>query len=230
MVGTGIIAKAHLGAVKNNDKSEIVAVADINEESAKKISEEYNIPYFTDYKEMADKVKMDAVILNLPHFLHCEASIFFLERNIHVLCEKPMANTLEECDRMLAAAGRSQAKLAIGHTTRQNSVNKCIKKFIEEKTLGELCMHTEVRTISYFTASRQKWFLDKKLSGGGLLMNYGAHSFETLMNVTGGKITDMDADIGNLMDKNGVEAHAMLKFKIEKKYLVVLPFAAIPLF
>ncbi len=212
MVG---VAKRHTNAIVTNDKVKFAAVADINEDTARMIGDEFDVPYYTDYKKMADEIELDAVILNLPHYLHCEVSVFFLERNIHVLCEKPMAITLEECDRMIAAAERSEAKLAIGHNTRQTSANKCIKKFIEEKTLGELCMHTEIRTCSYFDDSRPKWFLDKKLSGGGILMNYGAHSFETIMNVTGGKITDIDADIANLMNKDGVEAHAMIKFKID---------------
>ncbi len=224
MVGTGIIAPPHLDAIKKNDETELVAVADINEESAKKTAEEYGVPYFTDYKEMAEKVEMDAVILNLPHFLHCEVTIYFLEKGINVLCEKPMANTAEECDKMIEAEKRSTAKLAIAHPSRASVSNGIIKDYIDNKTLGDLCMITEIGTTTYFTEQRPKWFIDRKLSGGGLIMNYGAHSLETITYVTGGEVTDINADMGNLTGQGTIEGHSMIKFKLDGKIPCSLTF------
>ncbi len=230
VVGTGIIANAHFSAIDKIDEYSLACIAEVKENIAKQIGEKYGVPYYTDYKEMAEKEEFDAVILNLPHFLHCEATVYFLEKGIHVLCEKPMANTVEECDRMIEASEKSGAKLYIGHIMRHFASNKIIKKIIADKSLGELCMYTEVRTISYFNDERPKWFFDKKLAGGGLLMNYGAHTFDLLRYLTDGEITDVDADIGNLMDKSGVEAHAQIKLKIDGRIPCSVTFCGYPSF
>lgn len=88
-------------------------MCDVNEAQVKEIDKEKNVPYFLDYKEIPYAVEVDAVILNLPHYLHCEASIFFLEHGINVLVEKPMANTVEECDRMIEAAKKAAKSLQL---------------------------------------------------------------------------------------------------------------------
>ena len=113
MIGTGIIARTYFDALKAVDDFKLAAVAEINEEVAKSVSEEQGVPCYLDYKEMCEKEELDAVVINLPHFLHCEATVFCLEHGIHVLCEKPMANTVEECEKMIEAEKKSGKKLAI---------------------------------------------------------------------------------------------------------------------
>lgn len=103
VIGTGIIGRSHLKAIEQSECCTLCAVCDINEEAAAALASEYGVPYFTNYKDIAD-TEADAVIINLPHWLHCEVSEFFLNKGLHVLVEKPMSNTTEECDRMVAAS------------------------------------------------------------------------------------------------------------------------------
>ena len=70
IVGTGIIGIDHIKAIAQVREAELCALCDVNEEVVKKLSEEYNVPYFTNYKDIPGNVEVDAVILNLPHFLH----------------------------------------------------------------------------------------------------------------------------------------------------------------
>ncbi len=225
VVGTGIIANAHIQPMENIDEITLVAVCDINEESAKKFSDTYGVPYWTDYKVMADEADIDAVILNLPHFLHKEASVFFLERGINVLCEKPMANTVEECDAMIRASEKSGAKLAIGHIQRFCKAYDTVREYVQNKTLGELCMATESRTAFYFPETRPKWFLDKKLSGGGMLMNYGAHALDTLSYIIGNDFTDITGTCGNIFNDFNIEGHAQFMLKINGKISASITFS-----
>ena len=92
IVGTGIIVKSHLAAINQLDDVELVALCDVNEEKAKTFSEQCGVPYVLDYKEMPSKFDFDAVILNLPHGLHCEAAVFFLGLRVgkHSLSVKAM--------------------------------------------------------------------------------------------------------------------------------------------
>ena len=119
IVGTGIIGLSHITAMEKSNSCRLSAICDVNEEVVKSLAKEKNVPYFLDYHDIpSSTVEVDAVILNLPHFLHCEATVFFLEHGIHVLCEKPMANTAQECDLMIQASEKSGKKLGIGHVQR----------------------------------------------------------------------------------------------------------------
>ena len=214
VVGIGLIGMQHLKAIERTGVCRLCAVCDVNEVRVKEVAEQYQVPYFTDYHEIPGQVQMDAVILNLPHYLHCESTVFFLEQGIHVLVEKPMANTVEECDRMIAAAEKSGGKLAIGHVQRYFNVNNWIKKAIDEKRFGKLCMITGKRSINYFAESRPGWFLKKELAGGGIGMNYGAHALDTLFYITGEREADVISSYGNAATDHNIEGHMqyMLKF------------------
>ena len=107
IVGTGIIGLSHIAAIKTLDNCRLCALCDINESVVKPLAEENGVPYFLDYKDIPKSIQCDAVILNLPHGLHCESSVFFLENGIHVLVEKPMANTAEECEKMIEASRKT---------------------------------------------------------------------------------------------------------------------------
>lgn len=210
MIGTGIIAGCHISAIGNLDDFTLTAIAEINEEKAKEVSEKCGVPYYLDYKEMCEKEDIDMVIINLPHFLHCEASCFCLEKGIHVLCEKPMANTAEECDKMMAAAERGNAKLGIGHIQRFGKANIVIKEFVENGKLGKLCQVNEVRNEPYFLPRRPRWFLQKKLSGGGIVMNFGAHALDKISYIVGNDFADINAICGNFLTEDDVEGHAQI--------------------
>ncbi len=228
IVGTGIIVASHLKAIKETEGITLAALCDINPDAVKKYADEYNVPAYTDYKDMAENESIDAVILNLPHFLHCEASEFFLGKDIHVLCEKPMANTMEECDRMIEAEKNSKARLAIGHVQRYFPVNMMVKKYVDEGTLGELCMITDVRNTWYFSDTRPKWFLQKKLSGGGILMNFGAHALDKFSYIVGNNFSDIKASCDNFFEGYDVEGHAQVKIKINDRVSAVMTFCSYP--
>ena len=89
------IRDRHKAALLGNSSCELAAVCDITAEQAGQLAEGTNARVYTDYREMQEAEQLDAVILNLPHYLHKEVSVFFLEHHIAVLVEKPMANTTE---------------------------------------------------------------------------------------------------------------------------------------
>ena len=208
IVGTGIIGVDHIKAISQVEDASLCALCDVNEEVVKKLSEEYNVPYFTDYKNIPGSIDVDAVILNLPHFLHCEATVFFLEKGINVLIEKPMANTVAECDKMIEAAKKSGKKLAVGHVQRFFQHNRKIKELAQSGKLGKFCMYTETRNVNYFADWRPKWFLDKEKAGGGISKNYGAHSLDKLFYVLGPQNVKTAGSLANFANDATIEGHA----------------------
>ncbi|MBE6645214.1 MAG: Gfo/Idh/MocA family oxidoreductase [Ruminococcaceae bacterium] len=216
IVGTGIIANRHIEAINSLDEVELVAVCDINEEKAKQYSEDLNVPYSLNYKELPERFDFDAVILNLPHGLHCEATEFFLDCGKHVLVEKPMANTPEECKRMIEASKRNGKKLGIAHIQRHFDAITEAKRIYGSGELGKLCMYTENRSTNYFYDGRPKWFLSKKSAGGGIVMNFAAHAFDKLLSVMeGAKIISIDAQCGNYLNDYDIDGHAQIFAKFD---------------
>lgn len=215
IVGTGIIAGTHIDAMNKVEGCELAAFCDINEAKLNELCEKHGVPGCTDYKKLPELCDFDAVILNLPHGLHKDASIFFLEAGKHVLVEKPMANTVEECDAMLAAAERTGKKLAVGHVQRFFRPNRIVKDMVESGELGKLCMYVEQRSINYFLPTRPAWFTNKKMAGGGIVMNYGAHAFDKLFYITGKTPISVTASSSNLLNDRDVEGHAQIFAKFE---------------
>jgi predicted dehydrogenase len=100
IVGGGIFGQWHLKAftqLQNEGKAELVALADLVEEKRNKASQEYGTKPYADYKEMIKKEKLDAITVVTPDFLHANIVVNALELGCHVLCEKPMASTMDDC-------------------------------------------------------------------------------------------------------------------------------------
>lgn len=214
LVGAGIIANDHKAAIYKNDNCVMSCVCDIAVERAEALAKGTGAKVYTDYREMAEKEDLDGVIINLPHFLHKEATICFLEHNIPTLIEKPMAMSVAECDEMIQAAQRTGTPLAVGHVQRYFTVHRYVKKLAESGKLGRLCSVTETKNKDYFN-NRPGWFLKKELAGGGILMNYGAHSLDRLYHVTGLSPMSVHASGNNFISDDDVEATAQLLVKLE---------------
>ncbi len=216
IVGTGIIGLSHIEAMEKSSSCRLCALCDVNEEVVKNLAKEKNVPYFIDYKDIpSSDIQVDAVILNLPHFLHADATVFFLENGINVFIEKPMANTVEECDRMIEAAKKSGKKLGVGHIQRFFPAIQAVKKIADENALGKFCMYTETRTINYFADWRPKWFLQKEKAGGGIVMNYGAHALDKIFTVFGPQELEIASSLGNLKQNADIEGHAQFLLKMQ---------------
>ena len=215
VVGTGLIGVSHIKAINNIPGFKLSCLCDLNEKVVSELAWENNVPYFLDYKEIPSKVELDAVILNLPHFLHCEASVFFLDSGINVFIEKPMANTVAECDLMLEAEKRSGKKLAVGHIQRYYESNRKVRELVKSGKLGKFCMSTEARSTFYFASWRPRWFLDKEKAGGGIVMNFGAHALDKHFYITGERTVSAVSKYDNYLNDFNVEGHAQFMAKFE---------------
>ena len=107
LIGVGSVGSLHKKAIMDHPECELTAICNRTLAKAEKLAEDIDARAYSDYKDMQEKEDLDAVIVNLPHDLHKDVSIYFLERGINVLVEKPMANTVEECDAMIEAAKKS---------------------------------------------------------------------------------------------------------------------------
>lgn len=213
IIGAGIISARHLKAIEKNPQTLTVAVADLDLEKARSVADAYGASAYTDYKEMLDKEVLDAVIINLPHYLHEESTRCCTQKGIHVLVEKPMSVSSSSCQAMTQVCRDHGTILQIGHIQRYFPENKKAKELIDSHALGKLLMIQDVRTSLYFTENRPKWFLDKALSGGGILMNLGAHSIDKIKYLTGSTFAEVTGYCGFEHPDYSIEGNAQLFLK-----------------
>ena len=133
------MAKGHMRGVIRHPHAELVAICDIDVEKMNKVGDEFNIARrYTDYKELLAQDDIDAVIIVTPDREHKDMAILALESGKHVLCEKPLALTREECVEIAEAVKKSDKKFMVGQICRYTPAFKAVKEIIDRGEIGEL--------------------------------------------------------------------------------------------
>lgn len=176
---------------------EVVALADPCKAAQAKFCEETSGEVVADYRELFDK-NVDAIFILSPDHLHEEQAEACLEAGVAVYLEKPMAITVEGCDRILDAAQRTGTKLYVGHNMRHFPVVRKMKEWIDQGMIGEVktawCRHF----VSYGgEAYYRDWHADRSKSTG-LLLQKGSHDIDVLHWLCGGYSKRVTA-MGSLM-------------------------------
>ncbi len=186
LIGVGGIATwAHLPSLTHMDNIEVVAFADINEETLKTRAEQYNIKNtFTDYKKLLEMDEIDAVHVLTPNKVHMQPTIDALEAGKHVICEKPIARTVAEATKMKEASERTGKKLMIAQNYRFTNQCQCLKRFIDTDVLGEIYF---ARVWALRRRGIPGWgvFTDKEQQGGGPLIDIGVHALDLTLYLMG---------------------------------------------
>lgn len=175
IIGAGGIAqKRHIPAFqKMQDKVVLYAVQDIDEMKAREVARKNHIEkVFTNYEDMFAEV--DAVTIATPNKFHAEISIAALQAGVHVLCEKPMAITTEECKAITEAANLSGKVLSIAYHYRFMKEAQAAKKIIKAGEIGEPYV-ARVQAIRRRKVPGWGVFTSKELQGGGSVIDYGCH-------------------------------------------------------
>lgn len=138
-IGVGSLGRHHArnyAELAREGRVEFVGVCDSDAETENQIAAEYSSASFTDWRDLLDKV--DAVSIATPTETHCDIACAFLEKGVHVLVEKPIAITLDEADKMIAAAAASGAKLMIGQLERFNPAMVALRPHITKPLYFEI--------------------------------------------------------------------------------------------
>ncbi|RLF92937.1 hypothetical protein DRN52_07225 [Thermococci archaeon] len=157
----------------------VVAVMDINESKAKFLKELYGVPrYYTDLDDMLRDKEVEAVVVLTPPHHHLEPVVKSAEAGKHVYCEKPMAPTVQEADRMIEACRRNKVKFMIAFMKRFNKSFRFVKKLIDEDRLGsvfELRARWDNARVGKMSETQYRL---KLISGGGFLQEDGSHPLD----------------------------------------------------
>jgi len=164
VIGCGGMGRSHALAFKTDPRARIICVADTDRERAKALAEEVKAEEYTDdYRALLQNPKVDAVSIVTPNHLHAQMSIEAAEGGKHILCEKPMALTVKECDEMIASARRAGVVLAIGYVLRFFSVLQATKNLIVSDEAGAV---KNISVIRWGGGLPRGWYREAEKLGG----------------------------------------------------------------
>lgn len=189
IIGAGDIVKKRVApAINNLPENELIAVvrsrADLAEAAAKELGAGR---WYSDWQEMLGDDQIDAVYIATPVYLHAEQTIAAAAAGKHVLCEKPMAITAADCDRMIRACQANHVKLGIAYYRRFYPVLARVREILASDEIGRAVV-AQMNAFEYVDMKADDprgWFLQKEKSGGGPMMDFGCHRIEVLTDLFG---------------------------------------------
>lgn len=177
MIGAGNIACSHLTRYANNPNAEVIAICDIDEAKLNRTADKFNIPArYSSVEAMLAAEKPDAADVCVWNCAHAKCTIAALNAGLDVMCEKPMAMTVEEAQAMKDAADRSGKLLMLGFVTRFSNEARIAKDFIDNGHLGDI--YYSKATYVRRHGNPGGWFSDKARSGGGPIIDIGVHPLD----------------------------------------------------
>lgn len=194
--GGGRAGAAHAKAVAQTPSATLVGVADVDSQRAAAFAEIYGCLAFTDYHQPLQRDDVAVVMIALPNFLHEPATLAAAAAGKHIFLEKPMADSIEECDRMLAAVQEAGVQLLVAHSQRYFASTIAARELIQGGSLGSPVFATDTWYKPFGIQGRAPWFLDRGTGGGMWLMN-GAHMVDRTCWVLDTEVASVKAWIGS---------------------------------
>lgn len=183
VVGLGGIAqRAVLPAFAHTGKAKLVALVSGDRQKARNLAQEFGASAVYSYDEFEDclsRPDIEAIYLASPNGCHAEQTIQAAAAGKHVLCEKPMANNIEQCRSMLEACAAHSVHLMIAYRKYFEPAGRALKKLAIRGKLGRLKMIHSAFTIYLPPGREETWRFDPKLSGGGALPDLGIYCINT---------------------------------------------------
>ncbi len=201
VVGCGSQGLAHIERFLKDGRVRLLAVCDIDEAKAKEAAKRFNVEYYTTYEKFLEHPNLDIVSIVTPNYMHASQTVAALNAGKHVLCEKPMALTVEDCDRMIETSEKTGRLLAVGFQLRFKDVFQKTRGLIRE--LNEPMNAYVLRLSPNPYDLNLEWRRRKSLMGG-LILSMNCHEIDMLRWLLG-EIEYVKADLKTMLYRNLID-------------------------
>lgn len=204
VIGLGRIAGHFMAGSRNSSNSQITALVSGHRNKAERIAAEYGIPSssiysYEDFDRIAENKNVQAVYVALPNSMHAEYTFRAAKAGKHVLCEKPMAISVSECEAMIAACKLAGVKLMIAYRCHYEPTNLRAIELIRGGKVGQVQV---IESAFGFDIKQGEWRLSKKLAGGGPLFDVGIYALNACRYLTGEEPEGIAA-FSSVIDRDG---------------------------
>jgi predicted dehydrogenase len=218
LVGCGDISRRRVApALRDLDNCELVAVSRADSARAESFASEFGAKrWHADWHGLVEDPVVEAVYVATPVHLHAEQAVAAAEAGKHVLCEKPMALTVAECERMNAAAAGNGVRLGVAYYRRFYPAVERVREILESGEIG-VPVVAQVNAFERFDPEPghpRRWLLDKRQSGGGPMFDFGSHRIEVLVNLFGAAAAVQGLSSNALFERDVEDtACALIRFR-----------------
>jgi UDP-N-acetylglucosamine 3-dehydrogenase len=184
LIGLGTMGRNHLRVLSDLEGVTLAAVCDLDAAQLDAAKSKYSVPVFRSWDEMLDRVSIDAAVVAVPTGYHCEAGLAVLEHGVHALIEKPIASTLEQGRRLVAAAKRAGKLLAVGHVERFNPAVRELQRHLAAGEIGRM-FQIQARRQGPFPA---------RIRDVGVVIDLATHDLDVMHHLAGSEVRRLYAE------------------------------------
>lgn len=195
LAGLGAASAQILPALQNVPGIQLAAAADARKEARDHFAKAYDLPTYDNVEAMAASPGIDVVWVATPNVLHCQHTIAAANGGKHVICEKPMALSIEECDRMIAAAEAAGVQLLQGHSKIFDAPIRAIRDLVTSGRLGKVIQMDTLNFNDWLQRPRLASEVDTSM-GGGLVFRQAPHQVDLVRYIAGGMAKSVRASAG----------------------------------
>lgn len=228
VIGCGKIAQVrHIPEYMDNSCAQLIGLFDLNKARADELAEKYGCKAYESIEALLANKEIDAVSICAANCAHAEITLQALNAGKHVLCEKPMATTLEDCEAMVRTAREKGKKLMIGQNQRFAKAHMEAKKLIRQGAIGEIITfhtvfgHGGPETWSV-DSGPQNWFFDKNKAAMGAMADLGVHKTDLIQFLLDDIVAETTAKVTTLDKRDasgeliGVDDNAVCIYRMKK--------------
>ncbi len=209
VIGTGAMGQNHVRIYSEIEGVELAGISDVDQKRVEAMAAQFKTKAFTDYKKMFAE-GLDAVSVVVPTKLHTQVVLDALDTGMHVLVEKPIADTTENAELMIEAAKKAGKILMVGHIERFNPAVIKLKEIIDSGTLGKIVSISTKRVGPY----------NPRIRDVGVILDIGVHDIDVISYLYGKRINSVYAIAG--ADIHSFEDHASIILRMDHNFAGVV--------
>lgn len=228
VIGAGAVSQRHAAALAEDPRVRLACVCDPREEAGSPLAAKHGVPWVSEAQTVLADNEVDAVYLCVPHHLHHEMALQALAAGKHVFIEKPMANTVEQCDAIIQAAQQAGCAVVVGHQYRFLPLCTKLKELIQSGAVGQVVAVVDRIVFDYRVEQRPKWFLRTETAGGGVMMNTTVHQIDRVCWLLDALPQAVDASIGRHFAGYDIDSHVSALWRMPENRSVHLVCMAYP--